>query len=216
MNPERRSCAGVVRSGDAGGGGGNVASGRVGERDGVGGTPVSVGRRGTGGLGCVSGGGVRPISSDTGLIGAVGFRCGFGVSKISGGRACSRMSGGGSLATVRSSSSKKRSDALCSTVLSAVFSSVLSKIWVSSSSSSHPIADGTFFSFFISRVASFESGVGGAPTREPVPTTAARRETSFEAPTGAAICRYCSILALSSSISAAKVFFIQPARSLRE
>ncbi len=121
------------------------------------------------------------------------------------------MSGGGSLATVRSSSSKKRSVALCSTVLSTAFSSVLSKICVSSSSSSHPIwVDGVPAAFAVGR------GGGAAPPRALDPATAARRETSPGAATGAAICRYCSILALSSSISAAKVFFMKLARSLRE
>src|SRR5579871_6196745 len=235
LSPERRSCAGVVRGaatgGGAGGGGSGTASGRVVVRTGVGGTPVSVGRRGNGaaGLGSDIGGGVGPGTSSEAIFTETCLRSGFGVSSTSGGRACSRMSGGGSLATVRSSSSKKRSVALCSTVLSSAFSSVLSKIWVSSSSSSHPICvDGPadlpapglatpdLPAAVLVEVFPAPGGGGRAPTRDCAPATAARRDTSPVTATGGATWRYCSIFALSSSISAAKVFFIHPERSLRE
>src|SRR5262245_60220166 len=63
-------------------------------------TPTSVGRRAAigGGVGREAGGGVSLMST---LLGSGSSVIGFGVLR-SGGRACSRMSGGGSLATVRS------------------------------------------------------------------------------------------------------------------
>ena len=101
FSPERRMFGFVLRPGGGPGGGSDGARPPtpigVGSLE-AGGTPTSVGRRiaGGGGSGRASGGGVILMSS----LGSGVSVIGFGVIS-SGGRACSRMSGAGSLATVR-------------------------------------------------------------------------------------------------------------------
>src|SRR5450432_1357508 len=222
LRPDFRSRAAVGEptgtAGNDGGGGGTGRGGRPEDDDRKLGTgiPARVGRRGA--WGRLTGGGVGANSSTGG--GLMGAGRGFGVTSAPGGRACSRISGGGSLATVRSSSSKKRSAAMLSAVFSSVIS--LSKICVSSSSSSQPIfCDGGFAVARGDDPPSLAAAPrpGPGPPRDgagSAPPTAERRDASAGAATGAAIWRYCSSLSLSSSISTAKVFFIQAARSLRE
>src|SRR5439155_24509136 len=69
-------------------------------------------------------------------------------------------------------------------------------------------------------------GGGGEAEMAPMPITVGRRagacggaggvEAAGRSSCGTGICRYCSSLADSCSISAAKTFFIHDARSLRE
>ena len=96
----------------------------------------------------------------------------------------------------------------------------MSKIWVSSSSSSQPIAWWTGVVLGWPPLAVGALGDAGAwhrarRARAGAPADrGAPRAPRRPAATGGASCRYCSSLAFSSSISAAKVFFIHAAEIL--